>query len=537
MDCYAASKDLGACCDGLGNCELLTKTECDRLQRFFHGEGIPCTKTYGTTTIEICSGGTGACCEGSACSNNTTFKSCVDSGNLYAGDRSKCCGIDCVSDEFRARSSSVSSLNLQPGDLYAGGMVVGIYRPNGGRVYGNGSFGKDKTASWNELMVGGTGSTTDIGFGGESYRSKYDFHGYGFTSDIGCSEFNDLDILDDDTRIDSYYIITALSPLAVTGDREAVLLQDYPSATAEFYWGNKGSSWGPIYNQDTLQYNDLNVDYKNKFILNEGYWYDQFMGEPSLINLPLNTYTTCAAARNIGTDGVSKLLSRPNQSANGFWHRNYGFYNNVRIIGADNALSQGYNGTNDSYTSNQFGPGLTADYVSAFRVCRLYDDRLNGTTGAVDGLTGSNIPEVSSWYIPRHDELGFIAENCISDNSYDFNLNSHLLANSASAYNGWYWSSTGAFDETKGITGGYQEGVMVSSNSGLTADSGTLAWAMKFDIGGNKNRFLNAKKNRTHNTYQVRPIRMIRCDGKYSNDKLTKMPKVLRDSDKNINQD
>ena len=340
MDCESASKNLGACCDGLGNCELMTKEQCERHNRFFHGEGIPCTKTYGETTIEICAGGTGACCEGETCTKYVTFKTCVDAGNRYAGDRSKCCGIECISDEFRARNSGVESLNLQPGDLYAGGMVVGIYRPHGGRVFGHNSFGKDRTAHWTDLIMGGTGSTMGNGFTGESYRSKFDFHGYGFTSDKGCSEFNELDILNDETRVDAYYIITALSPLAVTGDREVVLLQDYPSATAEFYWGNRGSSWGPIYNQDTEQYDDLNADYKNKFSLNEGYWYDQVMGEPSLVNLPFNTYTTCRKARRLGSDGVSKLLTRPNQSPNGFWHRNYGFYNNLRIISADNALSQ-----------------------------------------------------------------------------------------------------------------------------------------------------------------------------------------------------
>ena len=84
------------------------------------------------------------------------------------------------------------------------------------------------------------------------------------------------------------------------------------------------------------------------------------------------------------------------------------------------------------------------------------------------------------------------------------------------------------------MSGGNGEGVLVG---GETADPGKLAWAMKFDVGGREKRFLSAKKHRTHNTYQVRPIRMIRCDGKYSDDKLNKMPKVLRDSDKNINQD
>ena len=159
---------------------------------------------------------------------------------------------------------------------------------------------------------------------------------------------------------------------------------------------------------------------------------------------------------------------------------------------------------------------------------------MNGTTGAVDGHTGENIPEVTSWYIPSHDELGFIAINCLINNPYDgFNLNSSLLSEGGTPYNGWYWSSTGTFDENKGRTSGAGEGILYSG----TADPGTLAWAMKFDINGNPNRFLTGKKNRTENTYQVRPIRAIRCDGKHSSDKLTKMPKLLRDSDKNVNQD
>ena len=67
---------------------------------------------------------------------------------------------------------------------------------------------------------------------------------------------------------------------------------------------------------------------------------------------------------------------------------------------------------------------------------------------------------------------------------------------------------------------------------------------MKFSNYNDQNRdsnFLTGKKNRTQNTYKVRPIRLVRCDGKYAtggqpNQKLWKLPKVLRDSDKGVNQ-
>ena len=63
---------------------------------------------------------------------------------------------------------------------------------------------------------------------------------------------------------------------------------------------------------------------------------------------------------------------------------------------------------------------------------------------------------------------------------------------------------------------------------------------MQFDINGNEDSFLVAKKNRTSNKYQVRPIRLLRCDGQYAtggsqHDLLWSLPKVLRDADKGIN--
>ena len=145
--------------------------------------------------------------------------------------------------------------------------------------------------------------------------------------------------------------------------------------------------------------------------------------------------------------------------------------------------------------------------------------------------------------------MSFIASQCIADITDDlddgFNLNASLIGEDAVPYAGWHWTSTGAFDESKGFTAGLGEGVAVVDSTGVegaTADPGTLAWAMKFDVNGRENRFLVGKKNRTHNKYKVRPIRLLRCDGRgitggSENKKLWKLPRVLRDSDKGINQD
>jgi len=116
------------------------------------------------------------------------------------------------------------------------------------------------------------------------------------------------------------------------------------------------------------------------------------------------------------------------------------------------------------------------------------------------------------------------------------NLNAEILNQGGVPLNGWHWTSTGAFNELKGYSG---EGTI--NTTGMTADPGSLAWAMKFDINGNPNKFLTGKKNRNQNTYKVRPIRLIRCDGQYAtggegNENLWQLPKVLRDSDKDINQ-
>ena len=537
INCGSFNRSVGACCDGVGNCSTMTPLDCANIGGFWHGVGTPCTKKYGDIRINICNGGTGACCQGDGtCVDGITGGECLnEDGKIYAGDGTECTDISCGSNDGRGQSSAVRSLNLQPGDLYGGGIVVGLYQPYGSRIFGATAFGGSRQTNWTDLMRGGsTGATVDnYGMDCEFVRSQYDYHGYGFTSEKGCSEYNSYDINDDIIKPDAYYIIASLSPIAVTGDRDVVSLSDYSGATSEFYWGNRGSSWGPIYNEDTKVLNDLSSDYVSKvFPYKEGYWFNQDLGTAgSYNNLPINTFTVCRKARRTGNGAVNKLSTSPLQTAHGYWKRNYGLYNTIRIIGADNALYEGRDNT--SFESSDFGPGLTADYISAFRATRLYDDRITSPTGG----TGGDNTRLSGWYIPSHDELAYIAGKCISD-SEDFNLNHYLFQEGGVPFNGWHWTSTGAFDETKGQTGGTGEGIA----NGLSADAGTLAWALNFDVNGNSDEFYVAKKHRTHNKYKVRPIRMLRCDGQYAtggseNKKLWDLPKVLRDSDKGINQD
>lgn len=536
MDCDSASRSWGACCDGRGECTQETEKDCLSYSYYFHGAGSVCILDDGTA---ICSGGTGACCySGGTCGTGITGSTCIDGGNIYAGKGTECLDIKCRTNEHSGCVPTVAGLDLNPGDEYAGGIVVGLYRPFGSQMFGTSSFGKDKDASWDELMLGATGSlVNNYGLECDSYLSKYDYHGYGFTSGKGCPEYNKLALGDDKiSRPDAYYIVISPSPIAITGDRDVVSVIDYPGATQEFYWGNRGSSWGPLHNPDTGKIDELDDKYINTvFKLSEGYWYNQNIGSSSLNILGSNTFTSCRKARRLGSGHTQKLITKPLQTAHGLWHRNWGMYNVTRIISADNALSQGYSDAGGAYTSTDFGPGLTSDYISAFRATRLLDDNLITITGG----TGSNIPEVSSWYIPSQDEMSFIASHCIDDSPYSVNLNDELSNRGAVQIEGWHWTSTGAFDELKGRTSGTGEGII--GVGGSTADPGTLAWAMKFDINGDESNFLVGKKNRTRNTYKVRPIRLIRCDGKYAtggqgNNKLWKLPKVLRDSDKGINQ-
>jgi hypothetical protein len=541
-DCSFIENDNGYCCDGMGNCTNATRESCENDGYFFGVVGTPCEKgkynknSWFDEKTTPCSSGTGGCCIDNVCYDEYSYINCIKDGGLFAGAGSSCSYINCPSgnkDQIgRECSFLVDGIPLYPGDLYAGGMVVGVYKPGESMCFGAPSFG-GKYDNYKPLMFGGGES----GITGAFYQSKYDYHGYGFDVDAKLLGNNNY------VSSDSYIMVVSMDPLAITGDRDLIEYSNGINATSEFYWGNNGSSWGPLYNTYG-EYNDISENYPDQFLkYKEGFWYNIDFGYPTLSNVVPNTFTTKKQARINGNYPFEKLLTRPLQAANGLWHRNWGLYNSIRMISADNILYEGYDPPHGNYSAEDYGPGLSSEYISAIRTTRLLDD---GLTSASQGITG-NPDNVSDWYIPSYDELSFIAANCLLDyvNPYEFNLNLEIMKEGGTPLDGYYWSSTGSFDETvvDVITGNPlnnpHEG-LYSRNYGVSA--GSVAWAMQFDSNGIPSNFTSSKRKRTEDLCKIRPVRLIRCDSLYhgttgqNGDILWHEPPMLRDKDKGINQ-
>jgi hypothetical protein len=541
--CFYAEDKFGICCNGTGKCINLDRNECEKIDYFFSNIGNSCSqgyyknKSYKDVTTP-CSSGTGGCCIESVCYDDYSFSDCMNTGGLFTGANTECVGISCPATGGVKEPKNkeycnyfVDGVPLETGDLFGGGVVVGVYDPSSSLCLGDTGFGGNHTDYQNLLLAGSTS-----GLSSGIYRSKLDYHGYGFNTDQPLSQVGNL------LSEDSYLLIVSMEPIAITGDRQIVNYSDSPGATNEFYWGNNGCSWGPLYNNYGI-YDEIDDGYaKNYLTYKEGFWYNSIVGAPSLDNIIPNSFTSQKRATLISNNPYDKLMTRPIQSINGLWHRNWGLYNTIRMISADNILYHGYTSSSpNAYTSSDYGPGLTSDYISAMRAIRLLDD---GITSESQGNT-ANPNNISGWYVPSHDELAFMAANCVLDdyNPYGFNLNIKLLEEGGSPLDGIMWSSTGAFDTSYyGIIGNDTHDLMdgIYSNVGLSA--GSMAWCVNFDSNGIINNFKSIKRNRTKELAQVRPVRLIRCDKRYhtdkesNGDKLWRLPPVYRDKDRGINQ-
>jgi len=171
-------------------------------------------------------------------------------------------------------------------------------------------------------------------------------------------------------------------------------------------------------------------------------------------------------------------------------------------------------------------------------------------------------PQVSRWYIPSIDELAFIAHQLVKVPQLHSKFKVKIGDTEAFGGSGtnWVWSSTGAFDETKadeflqkGITGeelppiypNYETydpnnplGITYEfspnpRNVRIRTDPFTKAWAMKFGTEPNSSGVLKeadfkVKKEINDVTrYELRPIRLIRCDQRYMDNST---PEKLRNS-------
>ena len=532
IDCDTSVKQLGACCNGLGECNEKTEIECFESGGFFRGMGVPCNgKEF------ICSTGTGSCCFGSSCTDGYTFDGCLSSGGLFAGSGSTCAETICSerSDQRQPTCAGrVLGVDLYPGDLYAGGMVVGTYNPYYGYALGAKEvFTKGPYGFTSEYYGTTTGIMATGEISSEFYRNEYDHHGYGFkgiTSPnyITCKKLSRTEFPEEnETAPDSYIMIVSFDPTGVSGNSYENYSNN-PGITTEFPWSNYGNAWGPFLDLDDRKsgVGIFGEEYSQVGLYSEGYWFVGNTGntfDDSVENLKNRTFPLCREARALGEDWLNRLRTRSLQTINGFWRRNWGLYNSSHLAHADNIEFIGYSPVGGEFDPTSFGPAITGGEYTAIRASRLMNDSL---TGDIQGNTANPL-QVSQWFFPSYDEMAYLAALCANDGDiyYGFDLNTALLAQSKTPITGWHWTSTGAFD-VRNKEGEY-------SSDGVTA--GTVAWAMYFSETGVPSSFKSARKNRTEDRYKVRPIRLVRCDGNYGvtgseEHKAWNIPKILRDN-------
>ena len=474
FNCNNKLLKIGACCDGSGSCIETTDELCSG---YWQGAGVKCETSDG---LNVCYYGFGACCDsGVTCENNISGETCFNSDKTYFGDTSTCNTIEC-SREHIPCLSVVPNVTLNIGDEYADGIVAGIFNPNGSVCVGSPIFANGDKSSYAILTNSGDATVAN------SFQSRYDFSGYGFTA------LNNLCDMDHD----SYIMIVSKTPIILNENDDVVTTSTKYSKT-QFVWNSGGNSWGPLLRANSLVIDDPDFDDLDLF---EGYIYNAgFTASQNVLGI--NSFPSCNLIRAVN-DQEEWVNARLNTSFNGKWYRNYGFLNTTRMINAEFIHYAGLTAT--GVDDGSYAPRIDTEFVSAARAISLYNEALPETNEMI-----------SDWFIPSHDELAFLARLCvnyestpnfITSDTNNYNLNLLLLEKGHAAIEGWHWSSTGSF------TDGSNEYIL-NHPQGLT--HGTSSWAINFDVDGNSNSFVVAKKNRTSNYYKIRPIKMIRCDGRY----------------------
>lgn len=495
-DCFAAFEEKGACCDGKGGCTQQTKENCIISGGSFLGKGIQCS----ADEVQLCSSDVGACCYSNGTCSGVTASYCFENNGYFHGKGTTCGGVTCG---IQTSCGSFLGLSLRPGDLFGGGIIAGIYNPKTSKVLGAANAFSRK------------GITSSFMTGGETfaayYQSEYDYVGYGVTGETCVTLLNE-------ENLDSYYVIVSLYPASIDEKGNAIDPTQEQAYQETFAWYGTGLAWGPILHPTTYTLADfsyLNETYETSYLqFGEGFY--GVTGE-TLDNIKNYTFQTCGSSRKNGLDPVARLFTRNIKTSNGLWNRNWGLYNTIRLISADNAdhlnLSSTY------YKVGDFAS--TIQYNSVYAL-KMFD---NGSYTNSYGLT-ANPSALSDWFIPSQDELAFMAANCTTDGTnpyYGFNLNTELLRNNGVPVYGWHWSSTGSFDITNST-----EGIYISGKP----KQGTVAWSIYFDQDGDSTKFL-VKKEARSKQLKVRPIRLMRCDGKVPSSaaeeyKLWKTPNLLR---------
>lgn len=464
----------GACCDGLGNCVITTEENCTANDGFYNGNFSTC---FNKQSKSICAGSTGACCVDGNC-EQLTFENCANANGIFAGYGKSCSNIECAENSI---CSERGSQRIIPGSEYGGGIVVGRFIPGSSEILGCSNFFSPTSYSFNK----------DASFKSSLFTTHREPEIGGLT--LSCFEE------------DSGYLIIVYPYDVVTDEKYEVknpFTQSY--AYSKYKWGTKGySSWGPIVSLGV--YDDIKFG-SNNYIseivkYREGYWSTGSLGitqgnEPYLIK---GTFNDCLSTIPYSQNGETKLFAKSHYAFNGNWSSSYGLYNTIRAISALKATKNGIT-------------GFAKLNNSIFEIIQKVN---SGVTSAIQGIT-QNPEYLSDWYIPSHDELGFIAAKTLNTSS--FNLNTVLIEKGYQPLFGRYWSSTGTFNYNN------YEGVY----SGLTAAPGPGQLAFSAEISENGLiEYYNVFKSDREQENKIRPIRLMRCDKLYpTNNKIWNLPKL-----------
>lgn len=459
FNCQNAKNNIGACCDGNGICVETTSQECSNAKQYYQGNGVNCTTS---NNLNVCGSGSGACCDsGITCENGITGSNCLSEYKTYFGDGTTCDSYVCSANKIPCYSIIENEI-LYPGKEFDGGIIVGIFNPNGSNCFGTTLFDGSITSFSN--LIGITSSQC------VEYKSKYDYSGYGFEQ---------LQLCDSDN--DSYIMIVSPHPVNLDDNKQLV---DGSFNNHLFKWSNGSVAWGPLINITSNTLNEFEI---NNLSYKEGYIYSSTNELSSKLGLHQNTFLTCSGAR-YENNPITILENKSPQSITGNWFRNYGLYNTIRLVGSE-YFYYNIGISNNGATLENYTP-ITSD-ITISRALSVYNlNKLLGT------------PYTSQWYVPSIDELSYLAYSCSQQS--EFNLNSRLVELGYTPITGWHWSSTGAFNLEK------NEGIL--TQSGVT--HGSEAWAIKFDIDGNEENMIVSKKSRDEKL-NLRPIKLLRCDKKH----------------------
>ena len=627
VDCNAAFDDIGACCNGVGGCENNTsRTSCAKSGKYWQGKGTVClyfSPILGDLPYpyQICLTGTAGCCVTGTCSDVSRQSSC---SGLYYGCGHTCGSFDCVDNpqvicpscldsnqifqvkKYNSTGSFIGFTEVKIGDFFAGGIVAGVFSPNGATCLGNksafggiydnlplGSYTDDALRNsitgplvFNELNSG-TEKTSS------AYRSVYDPMGYGFTlpdaHQSNCDSWlmivspwparirEDWDITTHQFTATPFTDSTVSPDTSILPPAEFVLNEIgenlvYSRIINLFTWSHGGTSHCFTLDSNLDSIFDGQVLSESCPFIGSGIGHDGAYGTlPILKNGTMgNTYwgnatsfDTCPDV-NLCVDCEDSPYARTSLGRpfvfsrnTGFWSRNWGMYNSCRLFGSDVAeyylrSGNGIGGPLFANLKTRFGAtgyaGFTANFFhtgtpTAKTTIAEGTSVYNRYYYSSEQMKSEGYPQVSRWYVPSIDELSFLAKQCVDINLqeklYNYGITFGIpIGSSSIGANGYVWSSTGTFDE--GVTRQYIQATGGSPwpNSGengseviLPSDSRygqistnqfTKAWVLKFpehdidtQLPPSPNSFKVKKAHDFDDKYELRLVRLIRCDQRY----------------------